>query len=62
MKMPDNMRPVCVCGDKMVLVQYEHYYGEARFWDCDNKNCQMNDGKEYMYSCDPDRIDDSDYQ
>lgn len=57
MRVPDDMKPVCICGNKMVLVEYKHYYGNERFWDCHNSDCQLNTGKEYMYSCDPDVIE-----
>lgn len=56
---PNNMKPTCICGEKMTLVEYRHYYGNERFWDCQNNKCQLNTGKEYMYSCEPDIIEDN---
>ena len=34
-------RPVCVCGEKMTLVEYEGYYDEFKYWAC--YECDLDD-------------------
>lgn len=55
-KIPTRLRPKCSCGTKMTLISFIHYYGEEVFWDCKNKKCELNSGKEYMYNSEPDEI------
>jgi len=56
MRVPDKYKPTCSCGDKMKLIHYYHYYGDLRMWDCTNKECELNNGEEYMYECEPDEV------
>lgn len=55
-KVPDELRPVCVCGKRMKLILYTHYYGERLFWDCTNKKCVLNE-----YDFEPDEEERESY-
>lgn len=55
-KVPDELRPVCVCGKRMKFIRYTHYYGERWFWDCSNKKCILNE-----YDFEPDEEERESY-
>lgn len=31
---PDELRPTCSCGKKMLLKEFEGYYDEFRYFEC----------------------------
>ena len=35
-------RPVCSCGELMKLIYYQGYYDDFKYWECDNKDCELN--------------------
>lgn len=34
-------RPICVCGEEMVVVQFTGYYDEFKYFECENPDCVM---------------------
>lgn len=35
-KIEEKDRPTCSCGEKMVIVEYNGYYDQFKFFDCYN--------------------------
>lgn len=35
-------RPVCVCGEAMIVVQHIGYYDQFKYFECDNEKCSLN--------------------
>ena len=38
----DKDRPTCSCGEKMQLKDYQGYYDDFKYWECDNEDCDLN--------------------
>lgn len=39
----DIKRPTCICGSKMVLVEYQGYHDDINYWECKDINCTLID-------------------
>lgn len=38
-KLPEELRPTCSCGERMIIVQYNGYYDEFNYFIC--TNCEL---------------------
>lgn len=38
-KIPEELKPTCSCGEKMIVVQYKGYYDEFNYFSC--ANCEL---------------------
>lgn len=39
-ELPEELRPTCSCGEKMIVVNYKGYYDEFCYFDC--ATCGLN--------------------
>ena len=48
-KIPEELRPTCSCGEKMIVVNYKGYYDEFSYFSC--ANCEL-DADDYKSESD----------
>lgn len=58
MQVPDELRPVCSCGSKMVYIKFVNYYDEVHFWECGNEACINSYERLEKNEYEPDELDE----
>lgn len=42
-ELPEELRPTCSCGERMIVVQYKGYYDEFNYFGCTNCKLDVDD-------------------
>ena len=42
-ELPEELRPTCSCGKRMIVVQYKGYYDEFSYFGCTNCKLDVDD-------------------
>ena len=45
-KIPEDKRPTCSCGQKMIVVKFTNYYDEFNYFECDSCDLDPDDYQE----------------